>query len=98
MKKLTIKEYAQKHKLSIFNVTKMVRGGDIKTQTKVEEGKEVLYILEDEAQQQEVANKIIQPSQESVEINVEAEIHILKKELKTLQQEVAHLKAHLASK
>ena len=82
----------------MFNVMKMARAGDIKIQTQMEEGKEVLYILEDEAQEQEVAGKIIQPSQEPLKMDVEAEIQTLKNELQSLRQEVASLKAQLASK
>lgn len=97
MKKMTIKEYAKKHKLSIFNVMKMVRAGSIKSETEVEEGKEIFYILEDEVQQKEVAGKIVQPSQKEP-MDLETQVENLKKELQALRQEVAYLKTQLASK
>lgn len=96
MKKMTTKEYAKTHKLSIFNVMKMVRAGDVKSETVIEEGKEVLYILEDEAQQKEVAKKIIPPSQEPLDIKTE--VRNLKKEIEVLRQEVAYLKEQLLSR
>jgi len=98
MKKLTIKEYAKKHKLSLFNVMKMAREGAVKTQTDIIEDKEVLYILEDEIQEEEIASQIIHPSQVPADMDIKVEISILKKELQDLRQEVAHLKAQLASK
>ena len=44
MEKLTIKAYATKHKLSIFNVVKMTKSGQLPTQTVEEDGKERVYI------------------------------------------------------
>ncbi|HEY9190165.1 MAG TPA: hypothetical protein VIM88_04810, partial [Sulfurovum sp.] len=45
MEKITIKEYAAKHKLSIFDVVKMTKSGQLPTETVQENGKDTLYIL-----------------------------------------------------
>ena len=45
MEKLSIKAYAAKHKLSIFNVVKMTKSGQVPTETVVENGKDVVYII-----------------------------------------------------
>jgi len=45
MQKVTIKAYAVKHKLSIYNVVKMTKSGQVPTQTVVENGKDIVYIL-----------------------------------------------------
>ena len=96
MKKFTIKEYANKHKLSIFNVMKMVKAGSVKTQTELEDNREVIYIIEDAAQQKEIAGKIIKPALKDQDIP--GEIKCLKKELHALREEIEHLKAQLTSK
>ncbi len=49
MEKISIKSYAVKHKLSMFNVIKMTKSGQLPTETVVENGKDVVYILIDEA-------------------------------------------------
>ena len=45
MERMTLKSYAVKHKLSLFNVVKMVKSGQLKSETVEENGKEVTYIL-----------------------------------------------------
>ena len=54
MEKISIKAYATRHKLSIFNVVKMTKSGQIPTETVVENGKDVVYILIDEDLENEV--------------------------------------------
>ena len=55
MEKITIKAYAVKHKLSIFNVMKMVKSGKLKdNRIEEEEGKEKTYILLDDMIEEEV--------------------------------------------
>lgn len=48
MNRLTIKEYAIRHKLSIYNVVKMTKNGTLKTETEKIDGKDELYILDSE--------------------------------------------------
>lgn len=49
MKALTVKEYAVKNKISIFNVIKMAKSGKIPSETRKVEGKDELFILTEEA-------------------------------------------------
>ena len=58
MDKISIKAYAKKHKLSIFNVVKMAKSGQIPTETIVEEGKDVIYVLIDDVVEKIVENFI----------------------------------------
>jgi len=91
MKKITIKEYAVKHKLSIFNVMKMVKSNKLKSQTIKEDEKEVLYILYDEESEKEISSQIVKHSS-SVDVNIKDEIQTLKEEVKLLKEELNELK------
>ena len=84
MKKITIKAYAVKHKLSIFNVMKMVKSGKLKTIIEEEEGKEKTYILLDDMIEEEVKKRIVPLS--------ERESATIKEELKQLREEIMKLK------
>ena len=84
MEKITIKAYAVKHKLSIFNVMKMVKSGKLKTIIEDEEGKEKTYILLDDMIEEEVKKSI-------VPLN-ERESATIKEELKQLREEIMKLK------
>ena len=91
MKKTTIKEYAVKHKLSIFNVMKMVKSGKLKSQTMKESGKEILYILYDEDSEKEINSQIVKHSQK-VDVSLKDELQAVKQELKLLRVELDELK------
>ena len=93
MEKLTIKAYAKRHKLSIFNVMKMLREGSVKSETKSEAGKEVIYILEDKDQEKSVDSQITK--YEQTPKSLEKEIEILKRELNELRKEVEILKTKI---
>jgi len=90
MKRLSIKEYARKHKLSIYNVIKMTRTGELQSATVEEEGKEVVYILLDEAKEKAIEEEIIlrNPPKSLKEENamLKAEIKRLKKELQACRK------------
>jgi len=45
MKTMSIKEYAVSHKLSIYNVVKMAKNGSLETQTKKIDGKDEMFIV-----------------------------------------------------
>ncbi len=91
MEKLTIKAYAARHKLSIFNVVKMTKSGKIPTETVNENGKEVVYILIDDAIENEVKKGIVkEDSQEPYSLRKENDR--LKKEVQKLKEEIAALK------
>jgi hypothetical protein len=94
MQKVTIKAYAIKHKLSIFNVMKMVKSGKLKTDIVEENGKEITYILLDEATENEVRKQIV-PLEEKEESTLKEEVKILKKEIQLLREEIEVLKKKL---
>lgn len=91
MKKISIKSYAVKHKLSIFNVVKMTKSGKVPTEIVVENGKDVVYILIDEDVEKEIKKTIV--SNESKEpYSLRKENVRLKKEIEKLKEEIATLK------
>ena len=91
MKKVTIKAYALKHKLSLFNVMKMQKSGKLKSEVVSEEGKEVIYILLDDETEAEVQKGIV-TIEKKIEFKLLEEINILKNEVKILRAEVGVLK------
>ena len=84
MEKISIKSYAAKHKLSIFNVVKMTKSGQVPTETVVENGKDVVYILLDENVEKEVKKAIVS--------NESKEPYSLRKENERLKKEIEKLK------
>ncbi len=91
MERMTIKAYAVKHKLSIFNVMKMIRAGEVKSEVFQEKGREVTYILYDEESEKEISEQIV-PLEQKNEIDLKQEMLTLKKELTRLHEEVEVLK------
>ncbi len=85
MKRMTLKQYAVKHKLSLFNVLKMVKNGQLQSETVEENGKEVTYVLPNEAKdtQKSVDTKQPEPALSDDE---------MKKLLLSLQDEVSRLR------
>ncbi len=52
MNQITLQAYAVKHKLSVFNVIKMIKSNKLKSEEIEENGKKVLYIiLDDESEE-----------------------------------------------
>ncbi len=86
MEKVTLREYAKRHKLSYFNVMKMVNGGDVKSISELENGKEVKYILIEEEQERKVSEAIIETSAQK--LTLEEENKLLKKEIERLKIEL----------
>ncbi len=86
MEKVTLREYAKRHKLSYFNVMKMAKNGDVKSVVEVEEGKEITYVLIDEEQEKKVSENIIESSAKTL---------TLAEENKLLKQEIIRLKEAL---
>ena len=84
MKKVTLREYAKLHKLSYFNVMKMVKGGDVKSVTEMVEGKEVQFVLVEEEQEKRVSESIIETS--SQKLTLQEENVLLKKEIERLKE------------
>jgi len=87
MQLLTTKEYATKNKISIFNVMKMVKSQQLKTITKEENGKEIVYILPDDS-------NISQPQDATTQEDKE-EYSSMQDEITQLKDEVAKLRSEL---
>ena len=94
MQKLTIKAYAVKHKLSIFNVVKMVKSGKLKTEIVEENEKNITYILLDEVTEKEIEKGIV-PAEEQEESTLREIVRVLQKEVELLREEVEVLKKKL---
>ena len=94
IKKVTIKAYAVSHKLSIFNVMKMVKSDKLKSEVIEEKGKEIIYILLDEAIEAEVKKGIISIEKKGEE-KLQEEMKILTDEVKLLRAEIEVLKKKL---
>jgi len=94
MERMSMKSYAVKHKLSMFNVMKMVKSGKLNTKVEEENGKEVTYILIDEKKEKEVKESII-PFEEKENISLAEEFKLLKKEVYRLRDEIEILKKRL---
>jgi len=91
LERITIKAYAVKHKLSIFNVMKMVKSGQVKSEVFNEKGREVTYILFDEETEKEVREKIV-PMEQKEDLLLHDEIKFLRKEIQLLREDVEVLK------
>ncbi|WP_309496899.1 hypothetical protein [Sulfurovum sp.] len=91
MEKISIKAYAKKHKLSIFNVVKMVKSGQVPIENIIEDGKDVIYILIDDKVEKEVADSIVH-EKKTEPYSLRKENARLKKEIENLKQEIIALK------
>ena len=91
MEKLSIKAYASRHKMSIFNVVKMTKSGQVPTETVVENGKDVVYILLDDTVEKKVEKSIVQEENKEPH-SLRKENVRLKKEIEKLKEEIAILK------
>jgi len=94
MQTISIKAYAVKHKLSIFNVMKMVKSGKLKTEVVLENEREVTYIVLDEKTEEEVRLGTV-PIDQKEDIDLKRTVQRLEKELRALRQEFNALKATL---
>jgi acyl CoA:acetate/3-ketoacid CoA transferase len=91
MNKVTLKAYAVKHKLSIFNVMKMVKSSKLESEEVEVNGKKVLYVILDEKTKEEVKSKIF-PVENTNKATIEQELEILRKEHHQLRKEFEELK------
>ena len=94
MERIGIKAYAVKHKLSIFNVMKMIKSGKVKSEVFQEKGRDVTYILYDEKSENEIKEQII-PMENKEEIQVLEMLRILTQEVQALRKEIEDLKQKL---
>ncbi len=91
MEKLTIKAYAVKHKLSMFDVVKMTKSGQVPTETVVENGKDVVYILLDDTVEKTVQKSTVKEENKEP-YSLRKENARLKKEIEKLKKEIERLK------
>ncbi|MEN8304628.1 MAG: hypothetical protein ABFQ64_11240 [Campylobacterota bacterium] len=91
MERVTIKAYAVKHKLSIFNVMKMVKSGKVKSEVFNEKGRDVTYILFDENSEKEIKEQMA-PIEQKDDMVLHEEIKFLRKEIKLLREDIEVLK------
>jgi len=89
-----MKAYAVKHKLSIFNVMKMVKSGKVQSEIFNEKGREVTYILFDEETEKEMREQIV-PMEQKEDLMLREEIKFLKKEVRILKEDIEELKKRL---
>jgi len=94
MQQVTIKAYAVSHKLSIFNVMKMLKSGKLKTEVVNENGKDMTYIILDDETEKEVREQSI-PSKDESELGLKDEMQILRKEIAFLRSEIEALKKRI---
>ena len=90
MKQVSLRAYAQIHKLSYFNVMKMVKNGDVKSTTINENGKDMQYVLVEEEQEKNISNNIIKTSAQK--LTLKEENILLKREVERLKEELKSYK------
>ena len=96
--KVAIKTYAVRHGISIFNVVKMVRSGVLESESVMENGKEVTYILLDKEKEKEVAKKITERPETNSDTAMRQEIERLKREVRALRAEIESVKKDCLAK
>ena len=94
MERMSIKAYAVKHKLSMFNVMKMIKSGKVKSEVFQEKGRDVTYILYDEESENEIEEQII-PIENKEEVQVLEALRVLTQEVQALRKEIEDLKRKL---
>ena len=95
MEKITLKAYAIKHKMSMFQVVKLVKSGKVKSETIEEEGKKTIYIFDEstmsisdkpeekKGEKEENSKSLLQRVSQ-----LEKEIVLLKKEIEVLKKQL----------
>ena len=91
MEKVSLKTYAVKHKLSLFDAMKMVKSGKLNTIIEEESGKEITYILVDEEKESELKNSIAH-LEKSEDLSIQEELKQLREAVNALKVEVELLK------
>jgi len=91
MKKLTMKAYAVKHKLSVFNVIKMLKSGKLKSISEEENGREITYILLGDELEKEIQKNTV-PLEKAEGLTVKEEIQQLREELSKVKNELESLR------
>ena len=94
MQKMTLKQYATKQKMSLFNVVKMVKSGALKSEIVEENGKEVTYVRVEPSADVKGVKKDVAHST----VSEEERITRLEKEVATLRRELDTLKISMGLK
>jgi hypothetical protein len=97
MEKMTLKMYAVKHKMSMFNVVKLVKSGKVKSETVEEDGKNVVYIFDDSSPAKHKAKEESIKKEETVKSDgnpkgLLTRVSSLEDEVKSLRNEIETLK------
>jgi len=96
MQKMTLKKYAITHKMSLFNVVKMVKSGELQSETVEENGKEVTYVLVDTPPPSVEENPNVSGREDEEELA--GRVAVLEKEVATLRRELDALKISMGLK
>jgi len=92
MEKITLKAYAVKYKLSMFNVVKLVKNGKVRSETVEENGKNVVYILEENEPELPMMTKRTPMEKEEKPEGLLTRVSALESEIATLRKEIEALK------
>jgi hypothetical protein len=88
MKRLTLKQYATKNRVSIFNVIKMIQRGELEAVEEESDGKKIVYvILSEEKKDNESGDDIVSSDEEARD-----EMEKLLKTIDRLNSEISELK------
>ncbi len=87
---LTIKEYAKKYHLSIYQVVRKLQRGELEGYSKEIDGKRVQFVIDNSAEKRSITpkNSIKKPQSDSLK----DEIALLREEIKSLKEEVKALR------
>lgn len=96
MERVTLKKYARDHKVSLFNVVKMVKSGELPSETVDEDGKEVTYVLVEQSGKEKKIQKCDQSETDGT--GVEERMAKLEKEMALLRRELDALKISMGLK
>jgi len=88
MKRLTLKQYATKNRVSIFNVIKMIQRGELEAVEEESDGKKIVYvILSEEKKDNESGDDIVSSDEDARD-----EMEKLLKTIDRLNSEISELK------
>ncbi|HIC44263.1 MAG TPA: hypothetical protein EYO73_08220 [Sulfurimonas sp.] len=85
---MSIKAYAQSHKLSIYNVVKMTKNGTLKTELKKVNGIDEIFVLENENIGLEAQNKEDISDYEKAYFKLKLKYNQLQQKYENLQKKI----------
>ena len=84
MEKVSLREYAKRKKLSYFTVMKLVRNGELESESVYENGKDIAYIVLEDKVEKEVTKNIEETK--NLKMSFEEENMLLKEEIIKLKE------------